>query len=36
MSVPAALGTGVIVGLVLFFVLLKLGVIDSWIERMER
>lgn len=36
MSVPAALGSGIIFGLVLFFVLLKMGVIDSWLERLER
>jgi hypothetical protein len=36
MGVPQAIGLGIIGGIVLFFVLLKYGVIDSWIARLEK
>ena len=36
MSVPAALMMGIVAGIVLFFVLQRTGVIDHWLERMER
>lgn len=35
MGVPQALGLGIIGGIVLFFVLLRMGVIDSWLARLE-
>jgi hypothetical protein len=31
-----AIALGVIAGIVLFFVLQRLGILDRWIERMER
>lgn len=36
MSVPNAIGLGVIAGIVLFFVLQRLGIIDRMLERLER
>lgn len=36
MSVANAIGLGVITGIVLFFVLQRLGIIDRWIERFDR
>ena len=36
MSVVHSLGIGIIAGIVLFFVLQRLGVLDKWIEKLER
>jgi hypothetical protein len=36
MSVPESVALGIIVGIVLFFVLQRRGVIDQWIARLER
>ncbi len=36
MGVAQALGLGIVVGIVLFFVLQRLGILDRWIERLER
>jgi len=36
MSVANAIGLGVIAGIVLFFVLQRMGVIDRWIEKFDR
>jgi hypothetical protein len=36
MSTPYAIALGMISGIVLFFVLQRLGVIDRWLERLER
>jgi hypothetical protein len=36
MSTANAIALGVLAGIVLFFVLQRLGVIDRWFEKMER
>ena len=36
MTTAQTLGAGIVVGIVLFFVLQRLGVIDRWLERLER
>jgi hypothetical protein len=36
MTNPQMLGIGFIVGIALFFVLQRMGVIDRWIERLDR
>lgn len=36
MSVVHSLGIGIISGIVLFFVLQRLGVLDKWIQKLER
>jgi hypothetical protein len=36
MTTAHAIALGVLAGIVLFFVLQRLGVIDRWFERMER
>jgi uncharacterized protein (DUF2344 family) len=36
MSVANAIALGVISGIVLFFVLQRLGIIDRWIEKFDR
>jgi hypothetical protein len=35
MNVPASLALGIILGIVLFFVLQRRGVIDRWLARLE-
>lgn len=36
MSSAYAIALGVLAGIVLFFVLQRLGVIDRWLDRLER
>jgi|GEM_PF-4658074 len=36
MNAPQALGFGIVFGIVLFFVLQRKGIIDKWLEMLER
>ncbi len=36
MTVEFSLGTGILAGIALFFILQRLGVIDKWIDRWDR
>jgi len=36
MTVVFSLGTGILTGIALFFILQRLGVIDKWIDRWDR
>jgi hypothetical protein len=36
MTVVFSLGTGILAGIALFFILQRLGVIDKWIDRWDR
>ena len=36
MTVAHSLGIGVVVGIALFFVLQRLGVLDKWLEKLDR
>ncbi|BAP88689.1 putative uncharacterized protein [Burkholderiales bacterium GJ-E10] len=36
MAIAHALSIGFVIGIVLFFVLQRIGVIDRWIERLEK
>lgn len=36
MTLAHSLGIGVLVGIALFFVLQRLGVLDKWLEKLDR
>jgi len=36
MTIAHSLGIGVVVGIALFFVLQRLGVLDKWLEKLDR
>jgi len=36
MTIAHSLGIGVLVGIALFFVLQRLGVLDKWLEKFDR